>query len=397
MMFRVVYILGLIVAIVAAGLFIAWGTSDDPKFNPATFEDEPFEQEMADISVAATLAQYKDDDGETVTLFVEGYNDDVVTGVALSDMGGELTPDPFAALASVGLDRPTSPPPGAFPRRTVAMEALLPTGPSGDRHIGIGTNFPEHAEEAGSEDVFNFPKFGTATPARTTVAAHPEGLLDYEVELCMRFGRPIASLDDFDAAVKGVFLCGDFTDRIALLELADPDDLDSGYGFSDAKSGPGFYPTGPFLVIPHDWSSFVAETRMMTLVNEEPRQDARGHEMTLDFRGLTEKVLGDMERRRFFYDGDVYRLSPTGRIETSMTLMSGTSEGVIFTAPRRHDYIEMVFAYAARGGPLSGQSPVDIGIPVFIENEKASGHFLKPHDEVVFQASGLGTIKVAVE
>ena len=91
---------------------------------------------------------------------------------------------------------------------------------------------------------------------------------------------------DFDTAVKGLFLCGDFTNRNALVELVDPDNLDSGHGFSDSKSGPDFFPTGPFIVVPKDLASFVSNLRMTTSVNQQARQDARGGEMTLDFRQL---------------------------------------------------------------------------------------------------------------
>ncbi|MEO0883001.1 MAG: fumarylacetoacetate hydrolase family protein [Pseudomonadota bacterium] len=376
--------------------FLAWLTSPDPKFNPASFEDAPFEQILADPSEAITLAQYLDPNGETVTILVVDHDGDTVRGIDLSDLGAPRTSDPFIALAAVDrtdIQTATSRP---FARRQVDVSTLLPSGPTGDEHLGIGTNFPEHAKEAQSESVFNFPKFGTATPARTSVVASEGGLLDYEVELCMRFDRPISSIEDFDAAVKGVFLCADFTDRIKLLKLADPDNLDSGHGFSDAKSGVGFFPTGSFLVIPNDWASFIAETRMMTHLNGEARQDARGGEMILDFRALTEKVLDDMDRARFSYQDVFYKLAPNARIEQDMTLMSGTSEGVIFTVPQRHDYIEILIGYVLKGGPLSGKDVMDFAVDAFIQNESISGHFLQPGDMVTFQASGLGDIRVEI-
>ena len=108
------------------------------------------------------------------------------------------------------------------------------------------------------------------------------------------------------------------------------------------------------------------------------------------------KVLGDMEARRFYYAGEFYKLAPNQRIDQDMALMSGTSEGVIFTAPARHDYIEMALAYLLEGGPLSGKSLMEIAIPVFIENERASGHFLKPGDTVTYRASMLGDIVVEI-
>ncbi|WOJ92217.1 fumarylacetoacetate hydrolase family protein [Congregibacter variabilis] len=384
--------------ILGAGIvtFIAWLTSEDPKFNIASFENEPLTLEIADLDTALTLAQYTAANGDIVTLLVEAIDGSKVSGVTLTDLGAAQVSDPFTALASINKDQLASVSSSTIKRHVIDIAALRPSGPPGKRHIGIGTNFPEHAAEASSNSVFNFPKFGAATPARTTVPAPADGLLDYEVELCMRFDRPIESLKDFEAAVKGVFLCADFTDRVALLKLADADNLDSGYGFSDAKSGPGFFPTGPFLVIPKDWKAFVAGTRMMTYVNGEARQDARGSEMILDFRELTEKVLGDMSAPRFYYDDAFYKLTPNQRIDRDMTLMSGTSEGVIFTPPSRHDYIEIILAYLLKGGPFSEDSLMDTAIPVFIGNEQASGHFLKPDDIVSYRASQLGDIVVEV-
>ena len=384
------------VLLVCGITFLAWLTSPDPKFNPASFEDAPFEQVLVDPADALTLAQYFDQNGEIVTVVVVNYDGETVEGIDLADFGAPRASDPLVALAAVETAIIQTAALEQHERQKVDVSVLLPSGPNGEQHLGIGTNFPEHAEEAQSESVFNFPKFGTATPARTSVIAPEGGLLDYEVELCMRFDRPISSIADFDAAVKGIFLCADFTDRIKLLKLADPDNLDSGYGFSDAKSGAGFFPTGPFLVVPNDWSTFVAETRMMTHLNNEARQDARGEEMILDFRALTEKVLGDMEQARFSYQDGLYKLAPNARIEQDMTLMSGTSEGVIFTTPQRHDYIEIVIGYALNGGPLSGKDFMDFAVGAFIRSEIASGHFLQPGDVVTYQASGLGDIRVEI-
>src|SRR5690606_5250566 len=133
---------------------------------------------------------------------------------------------------------------------------------------------------------------------------------DYEVEICVRFDRPIGSLEDFDAAMKGFFVCGDFSDRAMLVERIDRSNVASGIGFSDAKSGPDFFPTGPVLVIPHDWAGFVDAERMITQVNGQMRQDARGHEMILDFRELTAKALNDRMIPRYVHQGRNVTLFP---------------------------------------------------------------------------------------
>ncbi|MEH6827729.1 fumarylacetoacetate hydrolase family protein [Parasphingorhabdus sp.] len=388
--------LGIFAMLIIAILVVAWATSPDPKLNPASFEAEPLTAAIAPLDEAITLAQYKGSNGETITLQVLGFAGETVTGVDLAELGAKQSDDPFATLASANSAPITAATISNYPTIDIAITDLLSSGTNGAQHIGTGTNFPEHAAESNSQSVFQFPKFGPATPARTRVQAKAGILLDYEVETCMRFDRDIASPADFDAAVKGLFLCGDFTNRNALVNLADPDNLDSGYGFSDAKSGPDSFPTGPFLVIPKDWSAFTKKLRMTTSVNGQPRQDARGQEMTLDFRQLTEKALGDMSRPRFLNQDAFYLLAKDKRISTSSTLMSGTSEGVIFTPPTRGDIIEAMLHYVSLGGPFSDTDFLDTVRKTFIENEVDSGHFLQPGDNVRHGSNFLGDIEVKV-
>ncbi len=393
---RIAIFSGLAVVVLAVGAFLAWVTSPDPKHNPATFEEAPLVERVAQLEDAITLAQFADGDGVVRTILVLDFDGEIVTGVNLRELGGIDSSNLFEALASIEKLPITVEQAKVFPSIVLPMDRLLPSGTIGARHIGTGTNFPEHAEEANSTSVFGFPKFGEATPARTTVRQVPGILLDYEVELCMRFDRDIASVDDFDAAVKGVFLCGDFTNRNAIVQLADPDNLDSGSGFSDAKSGPDFFPTGPFLVIPRDWQTFVAKLRMTTSLNDDPRQDARGSEMTLNFRELVTKSLDDMSERRFLYRDGREFLAEGGMISKDMTIMSGTSEGTIFTGPTRGDLIEAVATYLLTGGPFAHERFLDSAKATFIENEWKSGHYLQPGDRVRHGSSYLGNIVVEV-
>jgi 2-keto-4-pentenoate hydratase/2-oxohepta-3-ene-1,7-dioic acid hydratase in catechol pathway len=383
-------------AVLAIGVFAAWLTSPDPRYNPASFEDKPLEMRLAPLEEAVTLAQFHDQEGQKRTMIVLDLEGETVTGIDLENLGASRTNDPFEALAGADISRVRAGPLAGLPMSTIDVGALLPSGSSGTGHIGTGTNFPEHAEEANSTSVFQFPKFGPASAARTQVRVDPGILLDYEVELCMRFDRDLATPETFDEAVKGLFLCGDFTNRNALINLADPDDLDSGHGFSDAKSGPAFFPTGPFLVIPNDWKAFVSNVRMTTSVNGSQRQDARGSEMTLDFRGLVEKAFTDMERPRFLYRDGYVKLTPAGTIPSSATLMSGTSEGTIFTPPARGDIIEAMVVYASRGGPLAGETFLDVARRTFIANEVAGKHYLQPGDTVHHASNCLGDIVVRV-
>ncbi len=382
-------------AVLALALFVAWKTSPDPMGNPGSFEDAPLVMSIAPLNEAITLAQIRRDDGTVATLLVTDIASDAVTAVDLSALSAD--DDPFAVIANSSDEALTALAADTTGLRTYSMSNLLPAAPGGDRHIGTGTNFPEHAAEASSDAVFQFPKFGRAMGARSAVAWDKEVLLDYEVELCMRADRPIASDAGFDAAVKGLFLCGDFTDRGKLVRLVDPDNLDSGRGFSDGKSREDFYPAGALLVIPRDWPAFVARERMATYVNGEQRQDARGGEMTLDFRALALAALSDMARPRFLYRDDYYRLAPNSEIAPESTLMSGTAEGVIFTAPTRGDIIEGLSIWLFGGRWMHGHGPIDTTVEVFIANELASGHYLQPGNRVEHRSRHLGNILVEVK
>lgn len=385
-----------IVALLALGIFAAWATSPDPQYNPASFEEEPLRMGLAPLDEAITLAQFAGEDGSTRTMLVTSRDGETATGIDLELLGAPATNNPFEALAGADISPVRADQLDGLPMSTVAIAELLPSASGGEQHIGTGTNFPEHAEEANSTSVFQFPKFGPASPARTTVRANPGILLDYEVELCVRFDRALKSPVDFDDAVKGFFLCGDFTNRNALINLADPDNLDSGHGFSDAKSGPDFFPTGPFLMVPNDWKAFISNVRMTTSVNGSPRQDARGGEMTLDFQSLVEKAFGDMEEPRFLYRDGYVKLMPDASIPASATLMSGTSEGTIFTPPTRGDIIEAIITYLGQGGPLANEEFMDIARRTFIANELAGKHYLQPGDIVEYGSSNLGDIVVRV-
>jgi 2-keto-4-pentenoate hydratase/2-oxohepta-3-ene-1,7-dioic acid hydratase in catechol pathway len=322
--------------------------------------------------------------------------DDEIEAIDLSALTTSGSADPFEVIAELDPTSLSSLAADSARRELVATASLRPAAPPGDRHIGTGTNFPEHAEEAASVSVFQFPKFGAAQGPTTKVTFQPDIMLDYEVELCLRFDRTVASIEDFDAAKKGFFLCGDFTDRSTLVRMVDPDNLDSGSGFSDSKSRADFYPAGPLLVIPSDWRQFVADQRMTTEVNGVSRQDARGREMILDFRELTEKALADMSERRFRYHERYVRLTPSPKITPDMTLMSGTAEGVIFTPPTRGDIIEGLWHWLTSAEWLKGTSPIDAVKERFISNELASGHFLQPGDTVRHRSSTLGEIVVTV-
>lgn len=376
-------------------LVTACGNEQAP-YNAASLEGTPLTPGIAPLETAISLAQRQGVDGIIDTFLVVGIRGETIEAINLSRIGALRGVDAFTALKSIDRQALIDTAAKTELHELFSMRSLLPAGGRADRHVATGTNFPEHAEEAGNETVFNFPKFGNAGPARTSVEYKADVLLDYEVEICVRFDRDIKSLEDFDAAMKGFFLCGDFTDRATLLRLIDPDNFDAGTGFSDSKSRADFFPTGPFLVIPTDWQTFVQDERITTHVGAQIRQDARGGEMTLDFRELVAKVLADVTSDRFLYRNGQYRLVENAYIPQDAALMSGTAEGVIFMPPTGGDITLGILDHIVTGKFFGAQSGFETVIERFIDKELQSGRYLQPGDTVRYAASTMGTVQIEV-
>jgi 2-keto-4-pentenoate hydratase/2-oxohepta-3-ene-1,7-dioic acid hydratase in catechol pathway len=351
---------------------------------------------VADPGVALTFVRFDGDDAAPAVALVRSMDAAAVTVVALPVYGGPISADPFAAIQRFGLQRLIAlvqdP---AAPTRTIARSALLPAG-LGERHVATGTNFREHAEEVGFVAPFFFPKFGAATPTVAAVEAGRGMLLDYEVEICMRFDRAIRTMADFDAALKGFFLCGDFTDRATLMRLLPDEPTTSGIGFSDAKSGPGYFPTGPFLVVPTDWRGFVEAERIATVVNGDRRQDARGGDMTLDFRSLMERVLSEGRSETWLYRGGAVALIPDGALPNGQTLMSGTPAGVAFRPPDIREIACGGVMFLCLGGFLSHATLRSFVVERYAERLATARRFLAVGDMVRFESERLGVIDVTI-
>ncbi len=395
---------GLAVMALSSGLLDAAALS--PALSPALASS------IAPLDQALTLAQIESPAGLHTILVLENApvpekagvlkNDAMpdadygVLGLNLSKLYGSNPDDPLTLVASLGQARI---------RQDLAMSrALLEhyerddfvISPAiGSAHVAAGTNYSAHGEEVGVDEVFLFPKFSDPTPQVTRVTAPPGGLLDYEIELCARFDRDITSLQDFNAAVVGVFLCGDYTDRATLMREIDTDDVASGRGFTDAKSGNDRFPVGPFTVVPDDWEEFLNGIRMTLSVNGEIRQQASGADMIMK---LDEIVLGSLKQGgelRWTRGGERIRLIEDGRIRAGQVVLTGTPEGVVFRQPTRGfifwNGIRWLFTFGFLGG-----NPLDYVIERFIEAARDEGKFLQPGDAVVMQASYLGEIKLTV-
>ena len=385
----------MIVAAVYAGYFLVCASPSGP-IEAAEVGPQPAGS-IAPFEEALTFARLGAAGGSETLLLVTGEAEDAVVGIDLAPLLGGQAGDAFDAIRRLG--RPAlielARNPAGMARR-YGFERLMPAA-QGENHIAFGTNFADHGEEVNNEGVFAFPKFTRPTAALGAFGVDAEaGLFDYEVELCMRFDRDIRSIGDFDAALKGVFLCGDFTDRAALLRnLPDEENL-SGLGFSDAKSGLGRMPTGPYLVVPEDWRRFVSEEAIATVRNGTPMQSGSGAEMILDFRQMAGFVLEAGNAARWMFEGRPVPLTPEGVIRQGTVLLSGTPAGILFRPPTEREIGCGAVAYVCLAGFLSVASPRDYVIERAIERGLESRRFLQPGDRVEHSSSRLGRIAIAV-
>ena len=389
-----------VAVVLAAGIWLMQ-PEDSERINPFDGEAQPLSTGILSPREGLTLAlEQRTQDGPHV-LLVTKLQGDQISAIDLTAAGLTTKTDFFDVLTDVGtetlVDIARANVNNPFPVVQRSFGDLLPAAGTGTRHVASGTNFSEHQEETGSESVFNFPKFGLATPPVTTVSTDADELLDYEVEICTRFDRDIERIEDFDAAQKGFFLCGDFSNRSVLTRLIDPDNYDSGTGFSDAKSGLERFPSGGLFVVPLDWESFVKNERLVTQINDEIRQDARAGDMILPFRMLVEKVLADTQSTRFLYNDEQWHLVENAMIARDQVLMSGTPEGVIFVPPTMKQIVRGAVLYIVKGRFLTGQSGYDAVIEDFLDAERASLRFLQPGHLVTHNSSNMGIISVEVQ
>jgi len=386
--------------VLAAGIWLMQ-PEDPERRNPFNGETQPLSTGILSPQKGLTLALERRTPNGPHVLLVTALQGQQISAVDLTAAGLTTKTDFFDVLTDVGIetlvDIAQADADNKFPLVQRSFTDLLPAAGTAARHVASGTNFPEHQQETGSESVFNFPKFGVATPPVTTVLTGADELLDYEVEICTRFDRDIKRIEDFDAAQKGFFLCGDFSNRSVLTRLIDPDNYDSGTGFSDAKSGPDRFPSGGLFVVPLDWESFVKNERLVTKINNEIRQDARAGEMILSFRALVEKALADIKSTRFLYDNKQWQLIENAMIARDQVLMSGTAEGVIFIPPNIKQIVRGAMLYIVQGTFLTGQSPYDAVIENFLDEERASLRFLQPEHRVTHHSSNMGIISVLVQ
>lgn len=414
------------VLLAATVSFISAPVWADHKTPSMQAEDKVTTYELAPLTQALTLAQIERD-GQHHTLAVIQADSQWVTGINLSAWFNQYPKDSLTLVREQGLTNliallqsqgtgkqlPGTGKPGVSEnqQQTIAglqqisalqdagmmlekipAHALLPAGGAENTQLAAGTNYEEHGEETDVDEVFLFPKYSATGGYITQVQARSDQMMDYEVELCARWDREITTLADYQASQPGLFLCGDFTDRAEMLRKINLDNIASGHGFTDAKSGHDRFPTGRWLVVPVDWRNILPEIRLQTWVNRELKQNSRADKMIKDLDTLVTDILEKGQEKDWRYQNQPVALMTGASIPQGQSLLTGTPEGVIFNTPGVGYYITtlskwlLTFQFVESG-------PMDYLIDELIEDSTAQKRYLQPGDHVTLKGRYLGDIQ----
>lgn len=258
-------------------------------------------------------------------------------------------------------------------------------------HIAVGVNYRAHGEEANVKGgPFLFPKLVAPTGPRATIPAG-KGLLDYEVEICLVTMRALA-LDE--KAAGGLVLCNDVTDRAALLRHIDPNDPESGAGFPEGKSAPGYLPVGDLFVVPRDLAAFASGLEFSLSVNGKMRQAAPVALWIWDFdRILTESRAARGRAWPFWEKTARLPFGADGALPERTMILAGTPAGTVFNGFVWTDYAQGVAGWALSGfkGPVSRAV-----IERYIARMQKAKAYLQPGDVVTIEAGRMGRLENTV-
>lgn len=203
--------------------------------------------------------------------------------------------------------------------------------------FAIGLNYAAHAAETnfvGERELVVFTKYSSSLTGPDAQVSLPADTVDWEVEVAAIVGREARSIDAASAwdHIAGLAVSQDLSERTLQMKGAAPQ-------FSLAKSFPGFSPVGPWLV-------------------------------TID-------ELDDPDDIRF------------GCSINGVTVQSGTTAELIFSIPQ-------IVAELSEVVTLLPGDLIFTGTPSGVGMARTPPVYLKPGDELVSWADGIGTIRTTL-
>lgn len=352
--------------------------------------------QIIDLEEGLTLAQINNN-GALNTLAVLEDNDRTVKAVNISELAG-MTGDIVSIYQQLGYKRLVEmvlenalTQSNEYPYRKL----LSPAGTSW-QHIALGFNYAEHADEINEEhQPFLFLKTTQATREQD-ISTDGNILLDYEIELCARPLDPIDDPSDLENTSFGFFICGDFTDRAQLMRGINLDNMQSGAGFNDAKSKKGYFPTGPYMVIPRDKESFLKSVKFSLYRNTVLKQDSSPTKMIWPISKIVQKAFEAKQTQRPTFSKKVDQWFIEDHITTDMVFLTGTPEGVIMRPPSLGYKIGKSFPYIFTGAFLKS-SVREYVIESYIYKLLRDNSFLQPNENILMKGTYMGQVNLKID
>jgi 2,4-diketo-3-deoxy-L-fuconate hydrolase len=352
--------------------------------------------DLAPLHEALTLARYASSDGRVHTLAVLQDDGQAVSGVDLSQLLNRYDTYSLDVLQGYSHDELAHRIEAENTRVQRAYADLLPAV-VGNHHPALGINYAEHGRETSMTEPFLFPKMVATSAAVHQLTYQPEWLLDYEVELGVVFDRPITASTSLDDARLGFLVINDFTDRADLMRHVDTKNLGSGAGFSDAKSLPNFFPTGPYVVVPRQWRTFWPTLQLSLTVNGQTRQHEKAANMVWKLDKIIAEIVATKGEKRWVNRQQPAALFEGNGIPKGAVLLTGTPSGVAFRAPSSGFIAWAITKSIFTFSWLRGQSPIAYMKKSFIKEQRRQPAYLKPGDVVVTCVSKLGHITTTIQ
>jgi 2-keto-4-pentenoate hydratase/2-oxohepta-3-ene-1,7-dioic acid hydratase in catechol pathway len=345
-----------------------------------------------------TLAELITDEGSRTIAVVKDEGTRIIgidINTVLGHRGGPV--QSYQLLGYEGISAAIAKAPEASKMPYDYQRLASPAGRFG-HHIALGFNYGRHADEVEQgRNPFIFLKI--SSPTRTgELPSHPDRMLDYEVEIC---ARPLAERSAESLATSldmpfGFYLCGDFTDRAKLMRSFDLDDMSGGRGFSVAKSSDGYFPTGPYLVIPKNTGDFLPQVELKLWWNEQLRQQASASDMIWNLDEAMTDIFLAQRQLRPTHTAESSLWLPDGTLNPDISILTGTPEGVIVRPPGLEFKIWSGLLYVLTGAFLTSDSVRDYTVERYVTSLLRSKQGVQPGDSIRMQATWMGQMDLKI-
>ncbi|MES2676119.1 MAG: fumarylacetoacetate hydrolase family protein [Pseudomonadota bacterium] len=186
------------------------------------------------------------------------------------------------------------------------------------------------------------------------------------------------------------------TDRAYLMRNIDMDNMRSGKGFNGAKSVPGYFPTGPYMVIPKNRKEFIKDIDFSLARNGDIKQHANAGEMIWPLDTFLRQTFNAHTHRTPTFAESSKQWLPENMLSADTVIVTGTPQGVIIKPPNLGFKILYGSKYIFSGAVFSMKA-TDYIIDEYIKFLTKEEIFLQPGEKILMRAKFLGKIRVKIE